>query len=137
MERDVRYIPPFEAIRDVAELSQRRGKTIVSFEYEKFTEIVSAMIADVDVDEAWYLGRYLDVAEAISSGKLTSAKEHFVRNGYFEGRLPYKMVVDEAWYLDKNEDVAENVRLGAVASAQAHFDENGYREGRMPFDPLS
>ena len=134
---DVRYIPPFGRIRDLAELSQRRGKTVVSFEYEQFIEILSAMIADIDVDEAWYLGRYLDVAEAISAGKLTSAKEHFIRNGYFEGRLPYKMVVDDTWYLSKNPDVAENVRIGAVGSAQAHFDEDGYREGRMPFDPLS
>jgi hypothetical protein len=132
----MRYIPPFSMVRSSLELSQRGDTTYASVAYDRLLQILAAMIADIDVDEAWYLTRYQDVADAIATGKAASAKEHFINHGFFEGRQPYRMLIDEAWYLRKNPDVAESVRLGALASAQAHFDENGYNEGRLPFDPL-
>jgi hypothetical protein len=39
-------------------------------------------------------------------GVIKSAREHFISDGYFEGRLPFEMKVDETWYLDQNPDVA-------------------------------
>ena len=54
-------------------------------------------------------------------------------DGYFEGRLPFPIVVDERWYLEQNPDVATSIHDGVVASAQEHFDQDGYREGRLPF----
>ncbi len=75
-----------------------------------------------------------DIGRAIRDGQIVSAKQHFVDDGYFEGRLPFPMKVNDTWYQTKYPDVAESVRTGVVASPQKHFDEDGYREGRLPFD---
>jgi hypothetical protein len=91
------------------------------------------MIRGVDVDEAWYARTYEDIGNAVKNGVLRSARQHFVDDGYFEGRLPFPMLVDERWYLAENPDVAESIRKGVVDSAQDHFNKDGYREGRLPF----
>jgi hypothetical protein len=39
------------------------------------------------VDEAWYLREYPDVAASVRDGSDT-AQEHFLRQGYKEGRMP-------------------------------------------------
>jgi hypothetical protein len=65
-----------------------------------------------------------------------SAKDHFVSNGYFEGRLPAKVVVDEDFYITHYPDVAEGIHDGEIQSAQEHFDAHGFVEGRMPFQNL-
>ena len=76
---------------------------------------------------------YEDIGAAIRDGKIASAKEHFVGDGYIEGRKPFEIKVDEKWYFQRYPDVAESVRKGILPSAQQHFDEDGYREGRLPF----
>jgi len=101
--------------------------------YDAFLSATQASLAALKVDEAWYLQRYDDVAKAVVDDPTRSARQHFLHSGYFEGRLPFPMIVDERWYLTNYPDVAENVRRGNVASAQEHFEANGYREGRLPF----
>ena len=91
------------------------------------------MIADMEVEEQWYLQQYPDVAAAIAKGLIKSAKTHFVTDGYFEGRLPCPIKVDEKWYLQQYPDVAESVHSGEIDSGQKHFTQDGYREGRLPF----
>jgi hypothetical protein len=129
----VKYLPPFELIRRSIEISTVRGELRVNLSYEDFVKILRTMISGIDVDEAWYLRTYEDIASAIREGIVHSARQHFVDDGYFEGRLPFPMVVDERWYLTENPDVATSVRDGVVTTAQAHFDQDGYREGRLPF----
>jgi hypothetical protein len=73
-----------------------------------------------------------DVAVACRAGQVASAQEHFTQNGYFEGRLPFKITVDEDWYLKAYPDVANGIAAGAFASAQEHFVAIGYLEGRLP-----
>jgi hypothetical protein len=128
-----KYIPPFDLIRRSVEITTVKGELRVSVPYEDFVKILKSMIAGFDVDEAWYLKTYEDIAGAIKSGTVQSARQHFVDDGYFEGRLPFPIPVDEKWYLQQNPDVADSVRRGIVASAQSHFDQDGYREGRGPF----
>src|SRR5213076_1156110 len=41
----------------------------------------------VRFDEELYLRLYPDVKQAIDTGALTSARDHFVVHGYFEGRV--------------------------------------------------
>ena len=41
-----------------------------------------------NVDEAWYLATYPDVARAVREGRVKSAYDHFIENGYGEGRRP-------------------------------------------------
>jgi len=129
----VKYVPPFESVRRAVEISTVRGQLRVSLAYDDFVRLVQSLIAGVEVDERWYLEANEDVAHAIARGAVASAREHFLGDGYVEGRMPFPIMVDERWYLEQNPDVAESIRTGAVASAQMHFEENGYREGRRPF----
>lgn len=129
----MKYIPPFELIRRSIEISTVRGELRVNLSYEEFVKILRTVIQGVEVDDAWYLRTYEDIAAAIRQGIVHSAKRHFVDDGYFEGRLPFPMIVDERWYLGQNSDVAKSIRDGVVHTAQEHFDQDGYREGRLPF----
>jgi hypothetical protein len=131
---NVRYIPPFDLLRRSVEISTVRGELRVSLSYDDFIKLIRLMIAGVEVDEAWYRQQYEDIGRAIRDGQIASAKQHFVDDGYFEGRLPFPITVDGSWYQTQYADVAESVRNGVVESPQTHFEEDGYREGRLPFD---
>lgn len=127
------YLPPFDSIRRSVEIHTVRGELRVNIPYQEFIKLLRLMMTGIEVNEAWYLGAYDDIATAVEAGGVASARDHFLSDGYFEGRLPFPIKVDEAWYLQQNPDVEASVRTGAVASAQAHFDAVGYREGRLPF----
>lgn len=129
----MKYLPPFELIRRSIEISTVRGELRVNLSYENFVAILRQMIQGIEVDEAWYARAYEDIGDAIKQGSVSSARHHFVHDGYFEGRLPFAIHVDEKWYLTEYPDVAESIRTGSVVSAQDHFDKDGYREGRLPF----
>lgn len=130
----MRYLPPFDLVRSMVEVLTVRGELRVSLSYDDFIKILRMMISAIEVDEAWYLEENEDIARAVASDAVASAKQHFVNDGYFENRLPFPMPVDEQWYLDRNPDVAEGVRKGIIASGQQHFLDDGYREGRLPHE---
>ncbi len=129
----MRYLPPFETIKGMLNLTTARGKTRVDMTYEDVQKMIQALLFAIVVDEEFYLTRNPDVAEGIRLGTIRSAQEHFVDHGYFEGRLPYHIEVDEAWYLETNQDVARTLESGEYGSGQAHFDGPGYPEGREPY----
>jgi hypothetical protein len=129
----VKYLPPFELIRRSIEISTVRGELHVNVSYENFIGILRRMIRGIEVDETWYARAYEDIGDAMRKGIIKSARQHFVDDGYFEGRLPFPINVDETWYLAENPDVADSLGKGIVQSAQEHFDKDGYREGRLPF----
>jgi hypothetical protein len=130
----VKYLPPFDLIRRMVEVSTVRGELRVSLSYDDFIKIMRMMISGIEVDERWYLNEHEDIARAVTDGELASAKRHFLDDGYFEGRRPFPMPVDERWYLEAYPDVAESVRKGVVTSGEQHFAEDGYREGRLPYE---
>jgi hypothetical protein len=129
----VRYLPPFELIRRSIEITTVRGELRVNVSYEDFVGILRMMIRGVEVDEGWYAETYEDIGNAVKEGVIRSSKQHFLDDGYFEGRLPFPITVDERWYLTEYPDVAESIRKGVIDSAQDHFVKDGYREGRLPF----
>ncbi len=129
----MKYLPPFEVVKQHLEISNVRGEVRVSASYEDFLKILKLMISGIEIDETWYRNKYEDIDQAVHTGDIESAKRHFVDDGYFEGRFPYKIVVDADWYLAEYPDVADSVRRGDFASAEAHFLQEGYREGRLPF----
>jgi hypothetical protein len=133
----VKYLPPFEVIKGMMNLTTSRGTTRVDMTYDDMQKLIRALLTTIEVDEGYYLERNQDVAEGIRLGNIRSAREHFVDHGYFEGRLPYRIEVDEGWYLKTHADVAETVRQGQFLSGQAHFDGPGYPEGREPFAAIS
>ena len=130
----MKYIPPFDLIRRSVEISTVKGELRVSVSYDDFIKILRMLISGIEVNEEWYLQEYEDIGRAVKEGLVVSAKQHFIDDGYFEGRLPFPMNVDERWYLEQYPDVAESVRKGVVGSAQQHFSEDGYREGRLPYE---
>ncbi len=129
----MKYLPPFDLIRRSVEISTVRGELRVSLSYDDFVRVLRLMISGIQVNEEWYLTEYPDIAQAIRDGKVELARQHFIDDGFFEGRRPFPMDVDERWYLQQYPDVAESVRTGVVGSGQQHFVEDGYREGRLPY----
>jgi hypothetical protein len=130
----VNYFPPFEVIRRSVDIQAVRGDLRVNMSYEDFVKLLKLMISGIEVDEEWYARAYDDIGQAIRAGSIRSARQHFINDGYFEGRLPAPIRVDEAWYLRRYPDVAEGIRKGILTSAQEHFDMDGYKEGRLPFE---
>jgi hypothetical protein len=130
----VTYFPSFEVIRRSVDIQTVRGDLRVNMSYEDFVNLLKIMISGIDVDEDWYARAYDDIGQAIKAGSIRSARQHFINDGYFEGRLPAPVKVDEAWYLKRYPDVAEGIRNGTLVSAQEHFEMNGYKEGRLPFE---
>ena len=82
-------------------------------------------------DEAAYLRANPDVAQAVQSGVLTSAYQHYQQWGANEGRDPNDMF-DEAWYLAYNTDVAAAVRSGQLTNGYQHYQSYGWAENRSP-----
>ncbi|HEX3952866.1 MAG TPA: methyltransferase domain-containing protein [Stellaceae bacterium] len=76
------YFPAYEIIRSAVLAGDRKS----GFE-SVLKGIISSILGSVFVDSALYLDTYPDIREAIERGSLTSAVEHFVHNGYFEGRI--------------------------------------------------
>jgi hypothetical protein len=95
-----------------------------------FRLIITSLIKQGFFDEAWYLQTYPDVAEAIRSGRVKSAIDHYASSGYYEGRSPGPKPIDQAWYLQHNKDVADGIARQDVVDAQEHYSHNGYFEGR-------
>ena len=98
-----------------------------------FYELMSLFLAHVRIDEEWYLEKHPDIKEAIAKRVVSGARDHFLRFGFYEHRMPYQIDVDEAWYQGTYPDVAEAVRKEEFVSGQEHFETSGYREGRLPF----
>ena len=73
---------------------------------------------------------YPDVEAAIADTGL-SPREHYINNGYFESRLPFRVRVDEIWYLNRYSDLKKS----SLSDPLAHFISSGYKEGRLPFLP--
>ena len=129
----VRYLPPFDFLKSKATVDTVAGQTMVHMSNDELVEMLRSIIINMDIDEAWYLRRYPDVAEAVRAGTFKSAKEHFVNNGYFEGRQPFPIVVDSDWYVTRYPEIGAAIEAGTLESAQDHFERHGYREGRLPF----
>lgn len=90
------------------------------------------MIQSIDFDERWYLEKYKDVKEAVAKGHVPSAHAHYVISGYFENRMPRRILVDERWYVATYRDVGEALKKAHWKTAQEHYDDIGYKEGRLP-----
>lgn len=126
------YVVPFKFLLRLVKMSAEGGEMRVTIGYDEFKAAVRLLLRSVAVDEEWYCGHYEDVAAAIRDGTCRSAREHFIADGYFEGRLPGPHQVDEAWYTRQYDDAAEGIRSGDFASAAQHYVEYGYEEGRLP-----
>ncbi len=112
-----------------AMLAGKRGGDTVSLPRHLLGQLLDLAFDDI-VDEDWYLARYPDVADAVSKGQVSSAREHFTQAGLYEGRVPYEIGIDSTAYLKKHRDVATSVKEGTYADGKDHFLESGFAEGR-------
>jgi hypothetical protein len=128
------YVIPFRALLREIGLPEESGDETVRLTRDQVTLLIRKFLIYVPVDEVWYKNTYPDVQGAIDSGAFKSAKDHFVSNGYFEGRLPTKINVDVDFYTKTYPDVAERIEDGEITSAQEHFESHGFAEGRLPFE---
>lgn len=129
----------YARLKNLLKISKREGgDTTVSLPLDVFMEILSAAVhATPHFDEADYVTRRPDVAEAVSKGVIASAREHYARAGYFEDILPGRVLIDESYYLNSNQDVAKAFKRGEVRDPQQHFEAMGYQEGRLPREAFS
>ncbi len=125
------YMPPHIAQLMPSLRVSRDGK--VECRLDDLRRLLFLAMHATPVDEDWYRRAYPDVIEAIESGQVASATEHYRRSGYLEGRFPFEPTVDETWYLQRYPDVKAALRAGR--SPMDHFIASGYSEGRQPMRP--
>jgi hypothetical protein len=129
------FVPPYTAIlraigtsRNVVEKSADVKIPVTLFKF-----LLKSALSSSGFDEKAYLATNPDVAEAIRSGAVPGALEHYINYGYFESRRgAASPAVDEVWYRNANPDVATAIRSGQLSSAQEHFDVVGAEEFRVP-----
>jgi hypothetical protein len=110
----------------------------VSVPRDKFRLLLAAAVRSNSLfDEQFYVQFYPDIAAAIRSKRLKSGFDHYLDSGYFENRLPRKILVDEGYYLQQNPDVADAIRRGKLRTGQDHFERAGFAEGRLPHKDFS
>ncbi len=54
--------------------------------WESFTAVVQRFLPLLPFDAKWYSEQYPDIAAAVANGEMRSAHDHFISNGFFEGR---------------------------------------------------
>lgn len=128
----VNYITPYSRIRNSLNINSSNNEVVATIKFDDLEKIIRTFLLSINVDEIWYRISYPDIDKAIRAGTIESAREHFIRDGYFEGRLPFAMTVDENWYLSTYEDIRSAVADGIFLSAEEHFVSHGYEEGRVP-----
>ncbi len=82
-------------------------------------------------DEAFYLSRYPDIAEAVAGGHMPSGRHHYEQFGFAEGREPF--AIDRAFYCQAYPIAAVELGQGDAADVVDHWvtlgRERGYRRG--------
>jgi hypothetical protein len=107
-----------------------RSGTKAAVSVQVLRAILTAAITRLPFDESFYLATYPDIREAHSAGRINDLHEHFIEDGYLEGRLGTDPVVDEDFYREAYPDVASAMDSGKVASAFDHYITAGCFEGR-------
>jgi hypothetical protein len=79
---------PMAAVLNLVGGSLEHGNIPEAVPWEVFRQALRLFIPLIPFDEAWYCRHYPDVAAAVKCGLITSAHEHFVDYGFFEGRSP-------------------------------------------------
>ena len=92
--------------------------------------ILTAAIAQLPFDEDFYLATYPDIKDAYHAGRITDLHEHFVEDGYLEGRLGTMPEFDVEFYTSTYPDVADALASGDLTSAFEHYVRAGCYEGR-------
>jgi hypothetical protein len=128
------YVPPYDAVLHSIGTSREAltDAEEVTIPLGLFRFLMQLAVANGDFNEAGYLAANPDVAGAVASGEVESARLHYIGFGYFEGRRGATPEVDERWYLRSYPDVGSAVKAGRLTSATEHFNAIGAAEWRSP-----
>jgi hypothetical protein len=121
-----------DSIKTIAPSLTFDGPNGVRINRRDCAKLLAPLLADVEVDESWYLRQYPDVRDGVARRVFESATVHYRTVGYIEGRLPSEPDVDEDFYQQKYQDVADAINRGHLPDAKTHFIKAGYLEGRTP-----
>jgi hypothetical protein len=116
IERHWRRVTP----ADLAAIRRRWPRVPVN--KERFFELLDAQ---------YYLASYPDVGAAVSSGARASALDHYVKEGFYQRRLPFRF--DRVAYVRKYVDAALAIAAGEYAHPLHHFVERGRDAGYEPY----
>jgi hypothetical protein len=128
----VMRLPTFAALLNQKIIILAESSDYVAVDQYFFRDCFGPLIDKIQLDDQWYLQKYADVRQAIAKKLVKDAKEHFIRFGYFEHRLPYHIQVEEDWYLEQYPDINKAIEERKFKSGQDHFETVGFREGRIP-----
>lgn len=84
----------------------------------------------LEYDEAFYLARNPDVAEAVQRGDWPSAMTHYFVDGMRKGRVAAPEV-DAAWYLAAYPLAVSEIAAGAAEAAAGHYHRIGRFRGYL------
>jgi hypothetical protein len=133
-----RFFPPYKLLLKATKETRGPGGELQAVTLP--VPILAAMLREAflakDFNEEDYLSRYPDVRESVSVGRVKSGLDHFVRAGFFEGRLINYVRPDEHWYRERNIDVMDAIEGGRFESAEGHYIASGAGEGRAPTPEL-
>ena len=129
-----RFFPSYKLLLKTAKETRGPGGELqaVTLPVPIIAAILLETFAAKGFDEEDYLSRYPDVRQSVEVGRVKSGLEHFVRAGFFEGRLANYVPPDEHWYREQNVDVLEATEGGRSKNAEEHYIANGAGEGRAP-----
>lgn len=129
----MRYVLPLQMLENsIVRKKSSAGNDIVIMDARKFDLLLELMLLSAGFDDESYIQQYPDVADAVSSGKLHSGIDHYVRSGWKEKRAIKAPQVNATWYMQKYGDVAAAAKKNFRLTAQAHYNMGGYQEGRAP-----
>lgn len=111
------------------------AKAPVSVPRHLFRDLLTAALDTVPVDEEWYKEKYPDFYAQLLHGHFENAKEHYIRYGFFEDRIPHPIKIDPEFYTREYPDIQR--LAGDVAALQDHFESYGFKEGRLPYEGWS
>ena len=131
---ELKYVPHINQFLQAMRVNRRSldSNSKVTIDAKLLKALLRTAVKCVPFSEQFYLETYPDIAQAYAAGQLKDLKQHYVEQGYFEGRVGAPATVDKPYYLHRNGDVAEAMTRGDFTSVAQHYHECGYREGRSP-----
>ncbi|MBV9734809.1 MAG: hypothetical protein JO209_02785 [Acidisphaera sp.] len=131
------YLPPIAVILKglgLAALPAHAETVSVDGAFLRF--LIGEILRATPFDRRFYALQYPDVEAARLAGDVPSLHEHFLRQGYFEGRLPHAFPFDARWYHDHYRDLAQVYPPDDIEELRHHFYTKGWQEGRVGISAL-
>jgi hypothetical protein len=128
------HLPHIDLVLQALRVNRERlnSRSKIAIDARLLKALLSALAGTGRFDAEFYRTTYPDVAAAHAAGDITDLREHYIRSGYFEGRLGAAPDVDEAFYTATYPDVGRAIAGGEIASGTDHYIRSGASEGRIP-----